>query len=131
MSGRRSAQLIFKNGAVLTMAGDDSTASGVAVGADGRILAVGSAEEMDGLAGPGTRVVDLNGRTLIPGFFDCHMHLLWHGRNLSNVNLASPPVRDKADIVRLLRERRAADPDATFVQGNYYDQNKLPDGRHL
>lgn len=134
MSGRRAireVRLILKGGPVLTMTGDDFGVGAVAVGADGRILEVGTADDIVGMAGAGTRVVDLNGRTLIPGFFDCHMHLLWLGRNLSNVNLASPPVQDRSDIVRLLRERRAADPGGAFVQGNYYDQNKLPDGRHL
>ena len=134
MSGGRNkpnVRLALTNGVVLTMAGDGSAVGGVAVGTDGRIVATGSTEEIKGLAGPDTRVIDMNGRTLIPGFFDCHMHLLWLGRNLSNVNLATPPVQNKADIVKLLRERRASDPGAAFVQGNFYDQNKLPDGRHL
>jgi predicted amidohydrolase YtcJ len=132
--GRRSGRdiaLVLHGGPVLTMTGDAVPAGGVAVGRDGRIVAVGAAAEIKELAGAGTRSMDLRGRTLIPGFFDCHMHLLWLGRNLSNVNLASPPVREKVDIVRLLRERRAANPGAPFIQGNFYDQNKLPGGRHL
>lgn len=127
----RFATLIVRNGTVLTMNGSDRPLDAVAIGADGRILAVGAAGEIDNLTGPGTRVVDLHGRTLIPGFFDCHMHLLWLGMNLQNVNLASPPVRDKADIIRLMRERREADPGAAYLQGNFYDQNRLPGGEHL
>ena len=134
MSGRQRAsppQLALVNATVITMCDDGPPMGGVAVGADGRISAVGRADEIRALAGPGTRVVDLEGRTLIPGFFDCHMHLLWLGSNLSNVDLASPPVTEKADIIRLLRERRARSFDAAYIQGNFYDQNKLPGGLHL
>jgi predicted amidohydrolase YtcJ len=134
MSGRdlrSEIRLLIKNGVILTMDGERPVAGAVAVGNDGRIRAIGSTEDVENLAGPGTRVIDLRGRTLIPGFFDCHMHMLWLGSNLSNVNLASPPVRDKGDIVRLLRERLMATSDAKCVQGNFYDQNKLPDGKHL
>ncbi|HLJ56202.1 MAG TPA: amidohydrolase [Chthonomonadaceae bacterium] len=129
----RDAAAVFLNGTVLTMAGGDGAASagGVAVDRAGRILAVAGASEIGEFAEPGVRTIDLGGRTLIPGFFDCHMHLLWLGRNLSNVSLASPPVRDRDDVVRLLRGRRAAEPEATLIQGNFYDQNRLPDGRHL
>jgi predicted amidohydrolase YtcJ len=120
----------LKNGNVLTM-GDAPKAQSVAVGRDGRILAVGMDAEVGNLADAETRVLDLRGRTLIPGFFDCHMHILWLGTNLGHVNLASPPVKDREDIVRLLRERREALPDLQCIQGNRYDQNRLPGGQHL
>jgi predicted amidohydrolase YtcJ len=124
------AHLILKNGNILTMA-DPARAAAVAVGRDGRILAVGSDDAVGNLADAATKVIDLRGQTLIPGFFDCHLHIGWLGLNLGHVNLASPPVRDKHDIIRLLRERLAAQPDLACVQGNRYDQNKLTDGRHL
>ena len=131
MTRRAGVKLVLKNGPVLTMAGADGPESAVAVGADGRILAVGSSAQVENIASGAESVIDLRGRTLIPGFFDCHMHLLWLGRNLSNVNLASPPVQDKADIIRLLRERLAETPEAEAILGNFYDQNKLPGGHHL
>ncbi len=127
----RSVQLVIYGGPVHTMTGEPGARGGVAVGPDGRIIAVGSEEEIAAVAGPRTRRIDLHGRALTPGFFDCHMHLLWLGRILSNVSLASPPVAEKADIIRLLRERRAADPTAKVIQGNYYDQNRLPGGVHV
>ncbi len=124
------AHLILYNGNLLPMAEAES-AQAVAIGRDGRIIAVGSDKEVGNLATAATRRIDLRGRTLIPGFFDCHLHIAWLGINLGHVNLASPPVRDKQDIIRLLRERNAAHPDLPCVQGNRYDQNKLVDGRHL
>jgi len=106
-------------------------AKAIAVGADGRILAAGAAMQVGNLRSAGTRVVDLRGRALIPGFFDCHMHILWLGVNLGHVNLAAPPVQDKEDIVRLLRERLETQPDSPCIQGNRYDQNALPGAQHV
>jgi predicted amidohydrolase YtcJ len=124
------ARLILKNGNILTMAASER-ARAVAVGRDGRIIAVGSDDQVTNLANAETEVINLWGQTLIPGFFDCHLHIGWLGLNLGHVNLASPPVQDKHDIIRLLRERLMAQPDLPCVQGNRYDQNKLIDGRHL
>lgn len=126
-----NAHLLLKNGNILTMNFERPRAEAVAVGRDGRILAVGSAAEVGNLADAQTTQIDLRGRTLIPGFFDCHAHILWLGTNLGHVNLASPPLQDKEDIIRLLRERLHAQPGLTCVQGNRYDQNKLPGGQHL
>jgi predicted amidohydrolase YtcJ len=122
--------LLLTNGNILTMNAANSQAEAVAVGQDGRILAVGTTAEVSNLADSATRSIDLRGRTLIPGFFDCHMHILWLGTNLGHVDLSSPPVRDREDIVRLLRERLDARPDLTCVQGNRYDQNKLAERQH-
>lgn len=74
------ASLIFENGVVLTME-DGSIASSIAI-RDGRILAVGSDEHVSAHDGPGTTVIDLGGRTLMPGFVDAHNHVfdaVWHG----------------------------------------------------
>ena len=125
------ATLILNSGNILTMDEANPKAEAVAVGQDGRILAVGSDAEVGNLATANTRVVNLRGRTLIPGFFDCHMHISWLGDNLGHVNLGPSVVKDKEDIVRLLRERREAQPERTCIQGNRYDQNRLPGGTHI
>ncbi|MCW3098895.1 MAG: putative metal-dependent hydrolase with the TIM-barrel fold [Chthonomonadaceae bacterium] len=124
------ATWIYKNGTILTMDEASPRAEAIAVGRDGRILAVGSESEVGSLANRDTRTIDLRGRTLMPGFFDCHLHLTWLGINLGHVDLSSPPVADVEDIVRLLRARLAANPDLTCVQGNRYDQNRLPNALH-
>ncbi len=63
----RYADLVLFNGQVLTVDADFSVAEALAA-RDGRVLAVGTAEEMLGLAGPDTERVDLGGRTLTPGY---------------------------------------------------------------
>lgn len=123
--------LILHNSNILTMDANAPRAEAIAVGADGRILAIGRDSEVRNLHTAGTRAIDLRGQTLLPGFFDCHLHIMWLGLNLGNVNLASPPVRNKHDIVQLLRQRLDVQPETPCVQGNRYDQNKLEGGNHL
>jgi oligopeptide transport system substrate-binding protein len=71
------ADVIFHNGTLLTMEADRPQVQAIAIRAD-RILAVGNDEKILALQGPGTLVVDLAGRTLLPGFLDGHTHVLHH-----------------------------------------------------
>ncbi len=68
-----AADLVLTGGPVLTMDADRPRAEAVAV-TTGRIVAVGSRAEVEDLTGPGTERVDLDGRTLMPGLIDPHMH---------------------------------------------------------
>ncbi|MGB3905537.1 MAG: hypothetical protein WBB22_11480, partial [Anaerolineae bacterium] len=69
------ADVIFHNGAILTMEAEQTEAQAIAIQGE-NILAVGSDEEILALGGPETRVVDLAGRALLPGFIDGHTHIL-------------------------------------------------------
>ena len=70
------ADVIFHNGTVFTMDTEYPQAQAVAIQGD-RIVAVGSDNEVLNMSGPGTALVDLEGRTLLPGFIDSHAH--WIG----------------------------------------------------
>ncbi|HRB03536.1 MAG TPA: amidohydrolase [Ilumatobacteraceae bacterium] len=71
----RFADLVISGGPVITMDDRQPRAETVAV-RDGRIVAVGSIEELAGLTGPATEMLDLDGRTLLPGLIDPHMHFV-------------------------------------------------------
>ncbi|WP_439533610.1 amidohydrolase [Polymorphobacter sp.] len=68
------ADLIYTNGKVVTVNAKGEIAQAVAVSGD-KVLAVGSAAAIAKLKGPSTRVVDLGGKTMVPGFYDNHIHL--------------------------------------------------------
>ena len=76
-----AADLIFVNGRVWTVDEAMPEAQALAV-QNGRVMAVGSSAEIRALAGPSTRVVDLAGRMLMPGFIDNHVHFLSSGLQL-------------------------------------------------
>jgi predicted amidohydrolase YtcJ len=67
------ADVIFRNGVVIPMAGSTRSVEALAIGG-GKIIAVGGEAEVMGLKTPATRIVDLAGRTLLPGFIDPHHH---------------------------------------------------------
>lgn len=126
----KQASLIFTNGTIHTMA-EPETATAIAVSAEGRILAVGSNSQIQALGGAGTKTFNLEGKTLIPGFFDCHLHPLWLGINLGHVDVSPPAVKTKEEIIRRLRERITTHPKQACIQGTGYDQNALPGAAHI
>ena len=128
------ADTIYLGGRVLTVDADDSVAEALAV-KDGRIAAVGSEAEVIERQGPETRVVDLEGKALAPGFIDAHGHISMLAGFTSMVNLSSPPVGTAetiADIQQLLREfiERNQLPEGTPVIGYGYDDSLLKENRH-
>ena len=87
----QDGETIYVNGDILTMNDAQPTAEAVAV-LDGRILAVGDREAVeDAHKGDGTDVVDLDGRTLMPGFIDSHSHLVLTALKQATVNMDPPP----------------------------------------
>jgi predicted amidohydrolase YtcJ len=120
------ADLILTGATVITVAPERPRAEAIAVRGD-RILAVGTADEIGALRGPKTEVLDLHGKTVVPGFNDAHNHMLSFGMQLSTVSLRLPTVEA---MVAALRERAAQQPPGTWVIGTGYDNNKLPGGLH-
>jgi predicted amidohydrolase YtcJ len=91
-----------------------------------RVLAVGSDADILALAGPGTRVVDLHGRCVLPGFVDPHAHPLWEGIAAGRPSLDAGP--DLRAALRLLAGHSVAlEPDAWLVAR--YDQDRWPERR--
>ncbi len=103
------ASLIFHNGKVLTVDAKFSIAQAVAV-AGNQITAVGSDADVLKLAGPNTQVIDLKGRTLVPGLIDTHLHTsgMEYGGRLTEPERATyridwRGVRTKEDVLNQIR----------------------------
>ncbi|MBC9725282.1 amidohydrolase [Streptomyces sp. TRM68367] len=109
--------LILTGGQVLTVDRDFTVAQSVAVrGRD--IVATGSDAEMRALAGPGTRVVELGGRTVLPGLNDSHLHGAAYGMTKPPfaIDVGHPAVGSIADIAAAVRRAaRASRPDEWIV----------------
>lgn len=129
------ADTIFTNGDIITMSEAAPSAEALAV-AGGRILAVGTATEVLATQGPGTTMIDLAGKTLLPGFLDGHSHFINAVRMASWANLSAPPVGPVtciADLIATLattKERLGLRPGQWLV-GYGYDGTALRDGREL
>ncbi|MBB3220765.1 amidohydrolase [Pseudoduganella umbonata] len=106
--------LILTNGRFHTADKANPVATAVAI-ADGKFLAVGSAEEVMRHAAADTRVIDLNGRTVIPGLNDSHLHLIRGGLNY-NLELRWEGVPSLADALRMLKEQALRTPTPQWVR---------------
>jgi predicted amidohydrolase YtcJ len=95
--------LVLTNGKVVTVDERFTIAQGLAVRGE-RIVAVGSSQDMAKLAGPGTRQIDLGGRTLIPGLIDNHLHLLRAGGTWE-LELRWDGVDSRKRAIEMIRER--------------------------
>ncbi len=122
-----AADLIMINGNVITMDSHFPHAEGVAV-LGGRIAAVGDSVRMAEWKGDGTRVIDLKGKTLLPGFNDSHLHMLGFGNGLLNVRLQG--VYSIADMVEKVREGSRNKPAGQWVVGAGWDQNLYSEKRY-
>ena len=105
-----------------------------ALGVEGdRIGAVGSEAEVQRWAGDGARVVELDGRALLPGFIDAHGHYPGAGVYAFAADLNAPPigtVRSLDDLVARLREQAAETEPGAWVIGMSYDDTLLAESRH-
>jgi predicted amidohydrolase YtcJ len=109
-----AATLIVMNGRIATQDERRSFASAVAI-RDGRFLAVGSDWEIMAYRGDTTRVIDVGGRTVIPGLNDSHMHPIRGGLNY-NLELRWDGVPSLADALRMLREQTQRTPPPQWVR---------------
>src|SRR5438128_2641242 len=87
-----------------------------------RILAAGTSEEVKKLVGERTRVIDLKGRRVLPGFYDSHVHLLGSGMRLSEVALKD--AKDEAEFGRRLQEFDKKMPRDRWMLGGEWDHDR-------
>lgn len=120
----RSADLIVINGRVLTMDDDNPAAEAVAV-KDGAIIAIGSRAAIEALKGPGTKVIDAEGGSVIPGFIEAHMHLFGGAAELDNLHLAG--VHGFDALRDAIQSFAAARPNAKLLIGAGVDYAILPE----
>ena len=108
------ADLIITNGKIATMAKEGEFVQALAI-KDGKIAATGSNEQVLRLKQAQTRVVDVAGRTVIPGLNDSHTHVIRAGLNY-NMELRCDGVRTLARAMEMLKEQAARTPDGQWVK---------------
>jgi hypothetical protein len=95
--------------------------------AGGRIVGVGSDRDVAGCIGPATRVIDLGGRRVVPGFNDAHVHFLSGGFGLLSVDLRD--AGSEAEVARRVREHAARLPAGTWILRGHWDHESWPSRR--
>ena len=120
------ADVVLTNGKIWTVNEAQPEAEAVAVWR-GRILAVGSNADIRPLIGPKTRVIDAQGRRVLPGFHDTHVHFLSSGQQISQVALKD--AKDEAEFGRRLKEFDAKLPRDRWLLGEDWDHDRTFAGK--
>jgi predicted amidohydrolase YtcJ len=124
-----SADLVLKNAKVITMNPDYPAAELVAIEGS-RVLAVAGSEELEQLKGAKTRVIDCQGRTVVPGFNDAHCHIFPFIRSLRELDLSPSAVGSIVDIKAAIRHRAQSLPPGKWLTGSGYNEFYLAEKRH-
>lgn len=131
---RPTADLLFVNGPVITVDAENRICQAVAVSGN-KIIYVGNTEEANLYAGHDTRVVDLQGKALLPGFIDSHYHPILNGffgedEDAAIIDISSEKCPAISDILDMVRKAAAKRPPGTWISMMGYNQNSLADRRH-
>lgn len=118
---------IFYNGTLLTQDPALPRAEALAV-KDGCIEAVGSRDDVENLAGPGTKRIDLGGRTIVPGFNDSHVHVWKVGQLLTGI-LDLRATLGLKELKASIRRRDRELPEGAWLLGRGYNEQLLAEGR--
>ena len=122
------ADLVIWGGPIYTATDSQPTAQAVAV-AGGRIAFVGGKAGAQALVGPKTRVIDLHGAALFPGFTDSHAHLRQIGERELTLNLEGS--RSAAEVAQRLKAYIDANKSQGLVSGRGWIETGWPEGRFL
>jgi len=120
------AEYVIKNANILTMDKNNPTASAMAVWQD-RILGVGKNEDFDTITGPGTKVWDLKGKTVLPGLNDNHSHPMYVADALTKVDVTGTASHE--EFFAKLRARAETTPAGEWIEGCGYDEGLFAEKR--
>lgn len=134
MYGQTAADAVYFGGQVVTIDDQNPTAEAVAI-KNGKILFVGQKDDALKLAGTDTKLIDLQGRALLPGFVDGHGHCFGTGLQAASANLLAPPDYTITDIPGIIAElKKFAQTDTAkkygIILGFGYDDAQLKERRH-
>jgi hypothetical protein len=124
-SSTRPADLVLAGGRIATMDAARSWASALAV-RDGRIAAVGSDRAVRTWIAPSTRVIDLRGRTVTPGFQDAHVHVVSSGLDRLRCDLTD--VHGADAVLATIATYAAAHPERPWILGGGWSMDDFPGG---
>jgi hypothetical protein len=123
------ADLILKNANVITMNPARPAAELVAIKGN-RILLVAGNDQLEQVRGAKSRIIDCQGKTMVPGFNDAHCHIFSFIRRLGSLDLSPPSVRSIADIKAAIRRRIKSLPPGRWLAGTDYNEFYLAEKRH-
>ncbi len=120
--------ILYLNGNIYTIDAALPRAQAMAIDdTNGRILAVGTNDEVRRVGGQHTHILDLKGKTVLPGFIDAHIHLLHTAHRQNQIDARNATSED--EVAELVRARASQTPTGHWIQGGQWDRNLWSDAR--
>lgn len=124
------ADLVLINGEVITMDADSRIVEAVAI-RENRIIFVGSTLEVQQLIESKTEVIDLCGKTLLPGFIDAHIHLVMYGLNQLAISCKAQNIISNEDIKQELQKKAQTVPKGQWIRAWGFNETTIKENRYL
>lgn len=123
----QESSLVILNAHVITLDHKKPAAEAIVVH-EGKIVAVGSNDEIREYASKKTKTVNAKGKTVVPGLVDCHVHMTGFGQSLQNLDLRN--VESIKEIQKKLREYARKNPWKEWILGRGWDQDRFSEKRY-
>ena len=126
------ADQLLHNGKILTLDRAQAVVHAMAI-RDGKILAVGNDDALNACASPRTQLLDLRGRTVLPGLIDVHTHAMEWVKSIlrGEINSSYPEVHSITEIARAVELRSRSLPPGQWILGSGWDDAKLTEHRYI
>ncbi|MEM3616628.1 MAG: amidohydrolase [Candidatus Bathyarchaeia archaeon] len=122
----RFADVVILNANIITLNAGQPRAEALAI-RDGRIVAVGSNADVRKYVSSETKVLDARGKTVVPGFVDCHVHMTGFGQHLQTLDLRN--VSSIEEMKRKIREYAEKHPEKGWILGGRWDHERFSERR--
>lgn len=122
-------QCLLINGEVITVNANNDITEAVAVKGD-KIRAVGTTDDILSLKDDYTDIIDLDGRTLMPGFVDAHLHVTTIGTNTLSVSCKADHIVTIEDLLEDLRKQKEKTPKGKWVRAWGFNEQKIAERRY-
>ncbi len=122
-----SADLVLINGNIITMNPEQPRAQAIAIKYE-KIVEVGTNNEIKPWVNKNTKIIDLKGKTVIPGFIDTHVHIRGFGRSLIAIDLRG--IDSIKKIQQKLKEQVQKTPKDEWIFGHGWDQERFKEKRY-
>ncbi len=121
---------VYKNGTIYTMNPKQPRAQALAITGN-LVVGVGNNDDMESVIGPDTKVYDIGGKTMIPGFNDSHNHMIVLGFKLTGVPVTPEQCPDIEAIKQAVAKRVSNLKPGEWVRGFGFDESRMMDGRMI
>jgi len=123
------ANIAFLNGEVITVDGQDSIREALAI-SDNKIVAVGSNEEIKDYIGDSTQIIDLEGKSILPGIIDAHLHLVMYGTFQLSISCKEPGLDSIDAILTALKDKAATTPKGQWIRAWGFNERTVKEERY-